>query len=48
MTKAQKKRAVVAIWKKIEKLYFQRDAGITTKDLQATRRMCDKWLNKIG
>jgi len=43
MTKAQQKRAVVAIYSKMEKLYFAPKSVVTLKELEAVRKMCNKW-----
>ena len=43
MTKAQQKRAVKAIYAKSEKLYFAPNSVVTLKDLEAIRRICNKW-----
>jgi hypothetical protein len=48
MTKAQQKRAVKAIYSKVEKLYFASDSKITLKELEAQRKMCNKWLRLLS
>lgn len=52
MTKAQKKRMVKDIMKKTQKLYMSDSANIkfivSTKDMDAIERLCNKWMNRIG
>lgn len=43
MTKAQQKRAVKAIYSKVEKLYFAPNSKVTLKELETMRRLCNKW-----
>ena len=48
MTKAQQKRAVKAIYKKVEKLYFAPDSKVSLKELESQRRMCNRLLNLLS
>jgi hypothetical protein len=47
MTKAQQKRAVKAIYSKVEKLYFAPDSKVTLKELESMRKMCNRWMNLL-
>jgi len=48
MTKAEQKRAVKAIYAKVEKLYFAPNSKITLKELEAVRKMCNRWGNLLN
>ena len=43
MTKTQQRRAVKAIYSKVEKLYFAPSSKVTLKELESIRKMCQKW-----
>jgi len=47
MTKAQQKRAVKAIYGKVERLYFAPDSKVSLKELESIRRMTKRWLNLL-
>ena len=52
LTKTQQKRLVIDAHKKIGKLYRMpfgvQPQVITTKDMEAIDRLCQKWLKRIG
>ena len=43
MTKTQHKRLIQQTYSKVEKLYFANDSKVTLKELEAVRKMCQKW-----
>ena len=51
MTKAQKRRMVMDIQKKTQKLYFSHNAPmqpiVSTQDLVAIDKLCSKWMKRI-
>ena len=55
ITKAQQKRLVKSIYSKVEKLYFASDPKthqtrplVSLKELEAQRKMCNRWLKLLG
>ena len=48
MTKAQQKRAVKAIYSKMEKLYFAPNSKVTLKELEMVRKLCNKYLTLLN
>ena len=48
MTKAQQKRAVKAIYSKVERLYFAPNSKVTLRELETMRKMCNKWARSLN
>ncbi len=48
ITKTQQKRLVKSIYSKVEKLYFASDSKVSLKELEAQRKMCNRWLKLLG
>jgi len=51
MTKTQKKRLIQAIYSKTQKLYMESgvsDQTVTSKDMDAVFKMCQRWFKRVG
>ena len=54
MTKAQQKRMITDIKKKVSKLFIEplsltgQSVVVTTNDMAAIEKLCSKWMKRIG
>jgi len=48
MSKTQQKNAIKSVMGKVERLYFAPNSKVTLKELEAVRKMCQKWANLLS